>query len=93
MKIVTCFVNGKWRKYQVKDTGEPVTRYGTGGEYTKGGLEVHRLDPPFHPSKGNAYVGNFQDMPAAMQFIHCLRAGHIKVEDAEPAEMLQPVCV
>ena len=87
MKVVTCFVNGKWRKYQVKDTGHPVTRFGTGGEYTTGGFEVHRLDPPFSPAKGNAYVGNFDDMQRVLQFIHCLRASNIKVEEVEEKEV------
>lgn len=85
-KLITCFVNGKWRKYLVVNTGEPhktVKNELSAGCRDEGGLEVFRNDPPYSVSAGNAFVGNFPDMETVMNFIHCLRAGHIKVEELE----------
>ena len=87
-KLITCFVNGKWRKYLVKDTGSPhktVKNEYSAGCREAGGLELFRNDPPFSPEKGNAWVGNFPDMETVMNFISCLRAGHIKIEELEEA--------
>lgn len=83
-KSITCFVNGKWRKYLVIDTGKPHETHKlelSAGTISTGGLEVFRNDPPFSIKKGNAFVGNFPDMQTIMNFIYCLRAGNIKVED------------
>ena len=85
-KLITCFVNGKWRKYLVIDTGEPhqsIKNELSAGRREIGGLELFRNDPPFSLEKGNAFVGNFPDMPTVMNFIHCLRAGNISIEEIE----------
>ena len=86
MKLITCFVNGKWRKYRVKDTGVPFERKNfeySAGSQEVGGLCVSRCDPPFSPEKGNGWVGNFPDMETVMNFIRCLRAGSVTVEDVQ----------
>jgi hypothetical protein len=83
-RLITCFVNGKWRKYLVIDTGNPhrsIPNELSAGKHEEGGLELFRNDPPFSPAAWNAFVGNFPDMETVMNFIHCLRAGHIRVED------------
>jgi hypothetical protein len=88
-KLITCFVNGKWRKYLVIDTGEShrsVPNELSAGKREEGGLEVFRNDPPYSVKAGNAFVGNFPNMETVMNFIQCLRAGHIKVEEFEEAK-------
>lgn len=80
--LITCEVGGVPRAYYLDDTGKPWEQKKlelSAGIEEVGGITVSRVDPPFHPSKGNAWVGQFRDLDSVLEFIHCLRGEKIKV--------------